>query len=81
MKKKPILPAMRADALRSLLTQVDQFDKAVFEAPMSEALAIKLRRHLESMGDLITGELSLMEQTMAAERSAAMAADVRGPKA
>jgi hypothetical protein len=50
------------ESLRALLSQIDEMDTAVFEAPIAEELAIKLRRHLAEMGDLIAPQLAERER-------------------
>lgn len=49
-------------ALRALLALIDELDTQVFEAPVNEPLALKLRRHLEQMGDLVAQQLSELER-------------------
>lgn len=52
------------EALRALLRLIDELDTRVFEAAIEEPLAIKLRRHLEQMGDLVSEELHGMETAL-----------------
>jgi hypothetical protein len=57
------------DALRALLAQIDELDTQVFEAQITEPLAIGLRRHLADMGHLVSDELAKAEQALIKEKT------------
>jgi hypothetical protein len=49
------------EALRRLLGLIDELDTQVFEAQITEPLAIGLRRHLADMGHLVSDEQAALE--------------------
>jgi hypothetical protein len=57
------------EALRRLLGLIDELDTTVFEAQITEPLAIDLRRHLADMGHLVSDELAKVEQALIKEKT------------
>lgn len=64
MRLTPILPALRAEALRTALTKLDELEEAVGDLLLDERKARQVQNDIEQMRKMFTAHLGVLEREM-----------------